>query len=234
MMIDAGTDEAKNIILEHLSANNVTEIEYFLLTHPHEDHIGSADDVLNNFKVNNIIMTDKYAATAVFENLLDDILKSKERNNTKIIKPSVDDQFILEDSIGFKILSADGENEDTNNSSIALKLTYDNTSFIFTGDAEKEIESRILSSNADIRANVFHCGHHGSSTSNSKSFLNAILPEIAIISCGKGNNYGHPHNEVLSSLDKLGVKVYRTDIDGNIVLISDGRYVKVHNTSKAA
>ena len=110
----------KKEVINYLINQNIQELEYVIGTHPHEDHIGSADDVLNNFKVNNIIMTDKYAATAVFENLLDDILNSKERNNTKIIKPSVDDQFILEDSIGFKILSADGENEDTNNSSIAF------------------------------------------------------------------------------------------------------------------
>ncbi len=233
MVIDAGTGDAKYKIFDYLTNNGVKEIEYCVFTHPHEDHIGSAETVIQNFTVNNALLTSKTGPTATFERLVDALTQSKKEHDTKILMPRVGEIYELDKDVYFTILSADGDNEDANNSSIALKLTYGNTSFLFTGDAEKSVEEQILYSGADISADVFKCGHHGSSTSNSKNFIRAVSPKIAVVSCGLDNSYGHPHREVLSIMSEVGVDLYRTDTDGDIVIFSDGNQVSVNMTHKA-
>jgi len=234
MVIDAGTGEAKYKILDYLTNNGVREIEYCVFTHPHEDHIGSAETLIESFTVKNALLTNKSEPTATFERLVDALSNSKKEKGTKVLMPSVGETYALDENVSFTILSADGANKDTNNSSICLKLTYGNTSFLFTGDAEKIIENQILYSGADVSANVFKCAHHGSSTSNSEDFVRAVAPEIAIVSCGLDNSYGHPHREVISTMSQIGAQVYRTDNDGDIVIFSDGNSVNVNMTHKAA
>ena len=123
---------------------------------------------------------------------------------------------------------------DTNDTSIVLRIDYGSTSFLLTGDMEKTAETDLVNSGANLRADVLQVGHHGSSTSTSYLFLNAVLPEMGIISCGVNNKYGHPHEETLSILRDAGVDVYRTDLQGTITIGSDGQNYTVGTEHFAA
>lgn len=214
-LIDASTNEASAKITKFLDYRNVKEIEYLILTHPHEDHIGSADDVLDNYKVKNVYMTDKTETTKAYENLLTSLQESKTNHGTKVIYPENGDVFSLS-GIKFKVISDGRKYDDLNNSSICLRASFGKSSLLFTGDAEKEVEDDLLERGISLDAEIYKCAHHGSSTSNSEDFLDKVNPKIAIISCGYGNDYGHPHKEVISSLTDRGVPFYITHKDGNI------------------
>ena len=216
-LIDASTQEAAPEILSYLTNEGVKELEYVVFTHPHEDHIGCGDEIIENFKVNNIYMTDNVETTACYERLIKSIAHSKETNGTKVLQPKTSEKFYL-GGIEFLVLSDGSEYKDANNSSICLKVEYGKTTFIFTGDAEKQVERDILSQNFDLGAEIYKCAHHGSSTSNSEEFLDAISPRLAIVSCGLDNSYGHPHVEVMSSLYKRDVTILRTYEEGHIVV----------------
>ncbi len=233
MLIDTGTYSQRQKLCDYLENNGVSEIEYCIFTHPHEDHIGSADTILETFKVNNVIMTRKVSTTATFERLVDAIAQSKEKHGTKLLSPAVNDKFNLDENIDFTILYSDDKDSNLNNCSVCLKLDYKDTSFVFTGDAEAKVERNILNSFAnDLSATVFKCAHHGSSTSNSKNFIDAINPQICIISCGLDNSYGHPHKEVLEDLYNRECEIYRTDIDGDIIVVTDGEKLNVITSGK--
>ena len=169
-LIDASTGEAENKVLHYLEKEGVQELEFILFTHPHEDHIGCGDEILDTYKVKTVYMNDKTETTSCYEQLLDSIKDSKKRYGTKVIKPSEGDSFSLGD-IEFFVLSDGSEYSDLNNSSICLKFEFGNSSFIITGDAEKIVEQDILKSGHDVEADVYKCAHHGSSTSNSDAFL---------------------------------------------------------------
>lgn len=219
-LIDTSTQSAAEKIVSYLYDEGVEELEFVLFTHPHEDHIGCGDEVLSYFDVNTVYMNDKTENTSAFKKLIEAIQNSKEQNGTLVIKPEEGDTFKLSD-IEFTVLSDGDEFDDLNNSSICLKMELGKSTFIFTGDAEKKVERYILEGGESIEAEVLKCGHHGSSTSNSSSFLDAVDPDIAIISCGKDNDYGHPHDEVMKELSERNIYYKRTDLDGDIILAFD-------------
>ncbi len=216
-LIDASTQDYSDIIVSYLFNQGVEELEFVLFTHPHEDHIGGGDEVLGAFPVKTVYMTDKTENTSSYDRLLNAVKNSKKKNSTKVIKPEDGDVFKLGD-IEFQILSDGDTYEDLNNSSICLKMELGKSTFIFTGDAEKEVEYDILDKDVSVSAEVYKCGHHGSSTSNSDAFLDAVDPALAIISCGLDNSYGHPHVEVTQALEERGIASKRTDTDGTIVV----------------
>lgn len=233
MLIDTGTYAQSHKLCDYLENMGVTEIEYCIFTHPHEDHIGCADIVLENFKVNNVLMTRKSTTTATFERLIDAIAQSKEKHGTKLLSPAIGDKFSLDENVSFTILYSDDKDDNLNNCSVCLKLDYKDTSFIFTGDAEAKVERLILKNFGEsLESTVFKSAHHGSSTSNTKSFVDAINPQISIISCGLDNSYGHPHKEVLEDLLSRECDIYRTDIDGDIVVVTDGEKVNCITSGK--
>ncbi|MBP3580394.1 MAG: MBL fold metallo-hydrolase [Clostridia bacterium] len=217
VLIDAGTNDSEYELLSYLDSRKVKHIECMFLTHPHEDHIGSADAVLDSFYVHNVVKTDRDDGCSNCENLDRSIEESKNHIGTKVTEPLTGDKYVI-DGIEFLVLSDGREYEDYNDSSICIRMEYGKSTFIFTGDAQSKVERDILFSDMDVSAEVLKCGHHGSSTSSCEEFLGAVEPDIAIISCGENNSYGHPHDEVLESLADRGVTVYRTDEDGNIVL----------------
>ena len=224
VLIDASTNDEGENILEYLSLYDIDRIDFFVLTHPHADHIGGAKDIVEGIKVGKIVMPDVTTDTSVFENLLNAI--DKKHIPVHIAEVG---EIISLGNANLKVLAPVKKTDDLNNMSIVLRLDYGNTSFIFTGDAEEPSESDMLDrfGKNEFKADVIKIGHHGASTSSSEEFLKAVSPKYAVISCGKENSYGHPHSETVSKLNDLGITYYRTDKVGNVVFSSDGESVKL-------
>jgi len=215
MLIDAGNNEDGEKLVTYFKSLGIDKFDYIFGTHAHEDHIGGMDNVLSNFSVDKFYMPDVVTTTSTFEDLLD-VLDSK---NITFNVPSIGDNYYM-NGVNIKVLYVGSDENDLNNSSIVLKLNYGKHSFLFMGDATNEVEKKIL--NKDIKSDVLKIGHHGSRYSSSLSFLEKVNPSYAVISVGKNNSYNHPNDIVLSRLQKLDVKVYRTDLDGTILVKSDG------------
>lgn len=222
MLVDAGTNESGKTVLNFLSDKGIKKLDYAVGTHPHADHIGGLDDVIRGIDTDSLLMPNAVTDTKTFN----DVLDAAESRNLSITVPEEDDEFSLGAS-RVTVLSKNKEQSDNlNNSSLILKVVYGNFSLLLTGDAEKEAEKQLLSDKKDVSADVLKVGHHGSETSTSGDFLKAVSPKCAVISCGKNNDYGHPHEKTLKKLEKQGTEVYRTDISGTISLFadSDGRF----------
>lgn len=226
MLIDGGEPENADKILNFLKENSITKLDYVVATHPHSDHMGALPEVINNIKVENIIIPDipeEYVPTTlIYENFLLAVQKS----GANVIAAECGNKYSLGDA-DFKILAPVEDDEELNNMSVVLKMTFGNNSFLFTGDAEKKVETALLESGADLSADVIKIGHHGSSTSTSDKFLKAVSPEIAVICVGEDNRYNHPSAETLERLSKYNIKTYMTKDNGDIVITSDGNNLSV-------
>lgn len=223
MLIDAGTnDQAKNVV-EFLKKKEINKIDYLIGTHPHEDHIGGLDDVIDNFEIGTIYMPKVQTNTKTFESVLDSI----SNKGLKVTTPNVNDKFIL-NKAECEIMSTINDKENLNLSSIVIRMVYGKQSYLFMGDAEKENEE----ARTWPQTNVLKVGHHGSDTSTTKQFLGQVKPKIAIISVGKDNSYGHPKQITLDKLKNVGAEVYRTDTSGTILITSNGEINKVEANIK--
>ena len=221
MLIDAGERHNSDTLISYLRENSVSKLEYVTATHPHSDHIGSLANVIDNFQIGKIIMPDAISTTKTFENLLDTIAK----NNLKITKPIIGTEYIL-GSASFVIIAPNGSNyKNLNDYSVGIKLKHNENSFVFTGDAEKLSENEMLENGINLKADVFKLAHHGSSTSNSDDFLDAVDPMICVVSAKKDNSYGHPHVEIMQAMKDRNIILYRTDEQGTIILESDGKTI---------
>lgn len=222
LLIDAGPNESTDKLMSYLSKQNIKKLDFIVATHPHEDHIGAMDTVIKKYDIGEFYAPKKMTTTKTFENMVN-ALKSK---NIKINAAAAGVSLDLGKNVKCEMIAPNGTNyESLNNYSAVIKITYGNSKFLFTGDAEKLSEKEILNKNYDISCDVLKVGHHGSTSSSSKPFLDKVSPKIAIISCGKNNDYGHPHRETVDELKKRNIQIYRTDIDGSIVLISDGKKI---------
>ncbi len=220
MLIDGGNAEDSNLIVSYLRDLNIDYLDYVVCTHAHEDHVGGLAGALHECEAGHVLCSTNSYNSKVFKNFK---RYSKERGR-EIEIPSAGDSFSLGES-SVEIFSPAKEYEELNNNSIVLKVTYGDTSFLFTGDAEREAESDMLDGGFDLTADVLKVGHHGSNSSSSYPFLREVMPKYAVISCGRDNSYGHPHREPLSRLADVGAKVYRTDEQGHIIARSDGRSI---------
>ena len=207
MLIDAGNNEDGQLLVKNLQTLQVTKIDYLIGTHPHEDHIGGLDTIIQNFEVGTIYMPKVQTNTKTFEDVLDAVAQK----GLTIITPKVHDTFQI-GKADCEIMAVGDEEDNLNLASIVIQMKFDNLTYLFTGDAEEEIEQKLEVG----KVNILKVGHHGSDTSSSQSFLEKIAPEVAIISVGKDNSYGHPSEVVLDRLKQMESKIYRTDEVGNI------------------
>lgn len=226
MLIDTGdiSDTYTAKIIDYLEGRGIETIEYLILTHPDADHIGGAPDIINTFKVNHCIMPDFTKTTKIFEKTIDAL----EENEVDVIEAEPDYEFKVGEA-ECEILAPLKKYDDPNEASVVLKVYFGSNSFLLTGDAEKESEADMTEyySASQLKADVLKSGHHGSRTSSSEGFLEAVDPELIVISCGEGNSYGHPHKETIDRYEQMEITYYRTDIVGTVVITSDGEELKV-------
>lgn len=220
MLIDAGNNEDGEKLVNYFKSLGIEEFTYVFATHPHEDHIGGMDDIINNFKIDNYYMSNKLSTTKTFM----DVLDALDRRNLKYTVPNKGDTLKLGDA-NIKVIYPGDDKSNINDSSIVLKITYGKNSFLLTGDATSNVERKIY--NEDIKSDVLKVAHHGSSYSSTDVFLDRVKPYYAVISVGKNNIYNHPSNKTLEKLNKRNIKVYRTDLDGTITFTSDGENLSV-------
>lgn len=223
MIIDAGNNADAEDILNALRELGITKLEYVVATHSHEDHIGAMDNVLNEFPAEYIIYPQEEKDTVSYR----DFLQAAQENGAEYMEPVVGTEFQLGGATAVVLAPEATEGTDANNCSTALLITFGENKFLFTGDAEEESEEAMLALGISLEADVFQAGHHGSSTSNSEAFLEAVNPVYTIISCGADNTYGHPHSEVVARFAEMDVMVYRTDTMGTITVTSDGASIHI-------
>lgn len=222
LLIDSGPNDSSSKIMNYLSKQNIKKLDYIIATHPHEDHIGNMDLVIKKYNIGEFYAPKKIENTKTFESMVN-ALNSKK---LKITTAKAGLKLDLGSNISCDFLAPNSDKyKDTNNYSVVVKITYGGNSFLFTGDAEKIVEKELLNKRFDLSADVLKIGHHGSTSSSSKEFLDKVSPKVAVISVATKNNYGHPHKETLNELKKRNIQVYKTNIDGNIVLISDGKKI---------
>lgn len=217
ILIDAGDEEAEHTVYSYLKRRGVKKIDVLIATHPDTDHIGSMDYIIDKFKISHLYMPNAKTNSEAFYNLLD----SCKEKNLKIEYLTKGDRLKIDSSTTMEILSPSTITDKNNLNSIVSLLNYKGYEFLFTGDAEKENESEILSSCNLPDIEFLKAGHHGSSSSSTDEFIEKLKPEAVAISCGYNNNYGHPHRSVLDTFRENGAVVYRTDKNGSLVFYCD-------------
>lgn len=218
MLIDAGDDSKGTQIQNYLQKQKIEKLDYLVLTHPDADHIGGAPVIIGKFEIDKVFVSNYEKDNKTYQKLI----QALDDKRLKYTTPKVGAQYTL-GTATITILAPGKEYDDPNDASVALLVQNGNHKFLFTGDAGEEAEQDILDSGMTVSADVYHVGHHGSKTSTSEDFLEAVNPTYAVISCAEGNEYGHPHAQTLNALRADGVKVYRTDEAGTIIASSDGK-----------
>ncbi len=232
MLIDAGGipywmettiwDPGKEVVVPYINSTGVDKIDYVIVSHPHGDHFGGMFSVLDSFKIGEFIDNGYTEGDPNYSDLLE-IVDKKELRYEQIKEG---DKFVIDENITLETFFPPKNGfpfEGTNNSSIVLKITYKNFSVLFAGDIESDVEYYISSKYKNkLRSIILKVPHHGSRTSSTVKFIKTVSPEVAVISCGRNNMFGHPHNEVIMRYKKMKVEIYRTDIDRNIRVLTNG------------
>lgn len=225
MLIDAGNPDDAAKVSAFIRDEGYAKIDYVVATHPHDDHIGGLPKIIRDFDISFIYMPKVSNNTISFENLLKEI----KQKDYQIDSAKAGVNILKEENLSIDIIApVNSSYEDLNNYSAVIRLDYGTTSFLFMGDAEKLSENQIK---ADIDVDVLKVGHHGSDYSSSPSFIQKVSPEYAVISVGKGNDYGHPASKTLDTLIANNATTYRTDELGTIVFESDGSKITVNNVA---
>lgn len=216
ILIDAGTKQSEAAIRRCIDDLGITAFAYAIFTHPHADHIGSAAALVEAYSIDSVVMPNAVSTSKTFEKLVAAI----EEKDCRVIEGKAGKHLML-GALTIDLLAPCKAYDDLNNMSVVLLLTYGNGTFLFTGDAETLSETDMLE-NGVPPCDVLKVGHHGSSTSSSEAFIEAVSPQIAVISVGDGNSYGHPHASILDRLEAHDVHIYRTDLCGTITITCDG------------
>ena len=217
-LIDAGVRDSKEAILDYLDSLGVTKLDYVFMTHPHADHIGSMAAVLKQYEIGQMILPNidngPEPTTSTYERVLD--MLDEKRIPTTCASP--EDTYSLGNGC-ITILGDGVKTDNLNNTSTALRFDANGLSLVATGDGEKEVEKQLLAAKKkELQADVYKAAHHGSSTSNTLEFLQAVSPQVVVVSCGKDNSYGHPHKEAMQNFAAVGAQVLRTDELGSIAV----------------
>lgn len=222
ILVDGGdrSDKIAAKIINYLKDQEVKKLDYIISTHPHADHIGSLTAIIDNFEVGTVLDSGKIHTSKTYENYLIKI----DQKNLNFKTPRQGDEFGIGDSkIFFLHPDQKLENYDLNNSSLVFLLQYKKQKFLFTGDIEKNVEAKLLQQNPELKVDLIKVPHHGSDTSSYYSWIKNLKPKLAVIQVGADNHYGHPAAEVIELYQNLGTKVYRNDLNGNVVVTADGK-----------
>ena len=217
MLYDGGNVEDGSLVVSYLQSRGVDRLEYVFCSHAHEDHVGGLAAVMAAVPAGQVYAPVTENDTQCFE----DFVKYTQQQGLAIVVPAAGSVWQLGSAV-IRMLGPVASYDDTNDTSLVLRIDYGETSFLLTGDMEQDAEDDLVASGAPLDVDVLQVGHHGSETSTGYVFLNAVLPEIGVISVGEGNSYGHPHEAALSRLRDAGVDVWRTDLSGTITITSNG------------
>lgn len=225
ILVDGGEQEYAGTVLSYLRDVEVNKIDCYVLTHPHSDHIGASADIIRNIPIDRIFITHfsefNMPTTNTYENVLDAISET----SAEVIEVGAGDTFRFGE-LDIEIIAPFDESDDYNDMSIVFTASYKDTRILYTGDTTKKVEKQILQNGFDIDCDVLKVAHHGSSTSGSAEFVDAVSPDLSIISCGKNNSYSHPHAEILELFSNRNLQYMRTDENGTIVYYGDGKIMK--------
>lgn len=226
VLIDCGEKDYYSDVIEYIRSQNIKYIDYVIVTHPHSDHAGGMSYILDEFDIGTVIMPKIQESFIPTTSTYIRLLTSIENKDINVEYAAPGKEYTLDD-VKMTLLSPVKDYNDLNNYSVAVKITHGKNSFLFTGDIEKEAESDIMENGYDISAEVLKVAHHGSSTSSQKSFINAVFPQYAVIEVGSPNSYNHPNKDTVQRLENKDITIYRTDLYGNIVFVSDGSTLNI-------
>lgn len=231
ILIDAGSEDMGPRVADYLRSHGVTSLDLVVATHPHEDHIGGLLTILREFPVGQVLDSGQVHTTSTFETFLNII----DQKNIPYAVAQRGQTINLDPRLRIEVLSPPQQSLGSlNENSIVLKVTYGSISFLLMGDAGIAAEQNLLASGYVLDSDILKVGHHGSSSASSTSFLQAVSPVVSIIEVGAGNDYGHPSQETLSNLQRVGSKIYRTDLNGNIVVTTDGQTYSVSTQKQSS
>lgn len=219
MLIDAGESDQGDVVLDYLHDQGISTLDYVIATHPHSDHIGGMNDVLNNFKVEHFIDSGFPHTSKTYENMLTTI----DKKNIPFETSKRGDKINFAPGIDVEVLNPGTTyySDDLNQNAVVLKVTDGKVSFLLMGDAGLDAENDIIKAGYNVDADILKVGHHGSRSASGETFISTVSPSVSVIEVGAGNDYGHPNAEVLERLQKAS-RVYRTDLDGTVTVTTDG------------
>lgn len=224
LLIDAGNNDDNILVYDYLQKQGVKTLQYAVGTHAHEDHIGGLDYIIEKFTVETLLLPMQEQQTKTYQ----DVLDAADKKQLSVTRAKSGDSFSLGNCKVEVFGPVREDYKDLNDSSIVLKVTNGENAFLFTGDLSRDGEADIIEQAYDLRADVLKVGHHGSESSSSYVFLREIMPKYAVLSVGENNDYGHPHESVMSRLNDVGAAVYRTDTQGSILIESDGETISFY------